>query len=94
MTESNGSQNIIITNADNFYERLDSLISKKIEGLKAALEEKEAVPGEDDWLPANVFCSRNEISPATLSRYVRDSRVEKKVISRRNIRYRWKSKAR
>ena len=74
MTESNGSQNIIITNADNFYERLDSLISKKIEGLKAALEEREAVPGED--------------------RYVRDSRVEKKVISRRNIRYRWKSKAR
>ena len=48
MTESNGSQNIIITNADNFYERLDSLISKKIEGLKAALEEREAVPGEDD----------------------------------------------
>ena len=39
MAEGNGSQNIIITNADNFYERLDSLISKKIEGLKEMLEE-------------------------------------------------------
>ena len=73
---------------------LDSLISKKIEGLKAALEEREAVPDDNDWLTANVFCSRHEISPATLSRYVRDKRVEKMVISRRNIRYRWKSKAR
>lgn len=93
MAEGNGSQNIIITNADNFYERLDSLISKKIEGLKEMLEEKEAVSSANDWLPANVFCSRNEISPATLSRYVRDNRVEKKVLSKRNIRYRWKGKA-
>lgn len=94
MADDNGSPNIIITNADNFYERLDTLLTKKIESLKVALEEREAIQGDNDWLPANVFCSRNEISPATLSRYVRDNRVEKKVMSRRNIRYRWKGKTR
>lgn len=87
-----GSANIIITSAENFYERLDSLISTKIDRLKEALEEKDAAMGRNDWLPANMFCSRNEISPSTLSRYVRDNIVEKKVVSKRNIRYRWKGK--
>lgn len=91
---ADNSPNIIITNAENFYERLDSMISKKIDSLKAALEERDEAHGGNDWLTANVFCSRNQISPATLSRYVQDKRVEKKVLSRRNVRYRWKGKTR
>lgn len=92
--EHREGQNIVITNAENFYRNLDELLSQKIEGLRLLLEEREDAVGRNDWLHANVFCSRNEISSTTLFRYVRDGLVEKKSLDKRNIKYRWKEKAR
>lgn len=93
-SEHREGQNIIITNADNFYRHLDELLSSKMENLRRFLEEKELASAKNDWLHANVFCSRNEISSTTLFRYVRDGLVEKRSLDKRNIKYRWKAKPR
>jgi len=80
---------VVVIDGKDLVQKIEKMIDDKFAMFEASVNGNKSTDLEEEWLRATDFCAKNKISRTTLSRYVKDKKVEVKSYTAQSKVFRW-----